>query len=125
MKDNNEKKSIVKSIKLSPNQLAVIEQKADEKGMKFSEYMVDCAVHGNQGITPQIAVRMQELVNMVTEIADSIDSRDYIRKEELRQKAYDFEGLFKSVTPQEKLDKLENNIGLFIEGGAEIWEYLK
>ena len=52
-------------------------------------------------------------------------SRDYVRKEELRQKAYDFEGLFKSVTPQEKLDKLENNIGLFIEGGAEIWEYLK
>lgn len=62
---------------------------------------------------------------MVTEIADSIDGRDYIRKEELKQKACDFEGLFKSVTPQEKLDKLENNIGLFIEGGAEIWEYLK
>ena len=125
MKDNNEKKFIVKSVKLSPNQLAVIEQKADEKGMKFSEYMLDCSLRGNHGITPQIAVRMQELVNMVMKIADSIDSRDYVRKEELRQKAYDFEGLFKSVTPQEKLDKLENNIGLFIEGGAEIWEYLK
>lgn len=93
--------------------------------MNFSEYMVDCAVHNSQGITPLITVKMQELVNMVTEIADSIDSRDYVRKEELRQKAYDFEGLFKSVTPQAKLDKLENNIGLFIEGGAEIWEYLK
>jgi len=125
MKDNNEKKSIVKSVKLSPNQLAVIEQKADEKGMKFSEYMVDCAIHCNESLTPLMAVKIQEMVNMVTEIADSIDSRDYIRKEELRQKAYDFEGLFKSVTPQEKLDKLENNIGLFIEGGAEIWEYLK
>jgi len=125
MRNEKEKKSIVKSIKLSPNQLAVIEQKADEKGMKFSEYMVDCAVHGNQSITPLMAVKIQEMVNMVTEIADSIDDRDYVRKEELRQKAYNFDGLFKSVTPQEKLDKLENNIGLFIEGGAEIWDYLK
>jgi len=125
MRNEKEKKSIVKSIKLSPNQLAVIEQKADEKCMKFSEYMVDCAVHGNESLTPLMAVKIQEMVNMVTEIADSLDSRDYIRKEELRQKAYDFEGLFKSVTPQEKLDKLKNNIGLFIEGGAEIWEYLK
>ncbi len=41
MKDNNEKKSIVKSVKLSPNQLAVIKKKADEKGMKFNEYIVD------------------------------------------------------------------------------------
>ncbi len=125
MKDNNEKKSIVKSVKLSPNQLAVIEQKAYEKGMKFSEYMLDCALHGNQGITPLVAVKIQEMVNMVEEIVDNLDSRDYIRKEELRQKAYDFEGLFKSVTPQEKYNKLESNMGLFIEGGAEIWEYLK
>lgn len=87
--------------------------------------MVDCAVHGNQGITPQIAVKMQELVNMAAEIADNLDSKDYIRKEELRQKAYDFDGLFKSVAPQEKYNKLESSLGLFIEGGAEIWEYLK
>lgn len=125
MRNEKEKKSIVKSIKLSPLQEQQIMEQAKQKGMNFSEYMVDCAVHGNQGITPQIAVKMQELVNMVIEIADSIDSRDYIRKEELRQKAYDFDGLFKSVTPQEKYNKLENNIGLFIEGGLGIWEYLK
>lgn len=125
MRSDNEKKSIVKTIKISPSQNDVIMRQAQAKGMNFSEYIVNCAVHNSQGITPLITVKMQELVNMVTEIADSIDSRDYVRKEELRQKAYDFEGLFKSVTPQAKLDKLENNIGLFIEGGAEIWEYLK
>mgnify|MGYP007012699331 FL=1 len=38
-----------------------------------------------------MAVRMQELVNMVLEIADSIDSSEYIRKEELRQKAHDLD----------------------------------
>ena len=58
-------------------------KKSKEKNLTFSSYMVDCAVHGNNSITPQMAVRMQELVNMVLEIADSIDSTEYIRKEEL------------------------------------------
>ena len=59
------------------------------------------------------------------DIADILDERDYIRKEELRQKAYDFEGLCTPLTPQEKYNKLENNIGLFVEGDYEIWEFLK
>lgn len=125
MRSENEKKSITKSVKMSPLQEQQIMEQAENKNMKFSEYMLDCALHGNQGITPYMAVKLQEMVNMVLEIADSLDSRDYIRKEELRQKAYDFDGLFKFVSPQEKYNKLENNIGLFIEGGAQIWEFLK
>lgn len=125
MRNEKEKESIVKSIKMSPLQEQQIMEQAEQKGMNFSEYMLDCALHGNQGVTSLIAVKMQEMMNMVEEIIDSIDSRDYIHKEELRQKAYDFDGLFKSVTPQEKYNRLEKNIGLFIEGGAEIWEYLK
>ena len=125
MRNENEKKSITKSVKISPNQERIIMEQAEKKGMNFSEYMLDCTLHNNQGITPYMAVKMQEMVNMVLEIADNLDSKDYMHKEELRQKAYDFEGLFKSVSPQEKLNRLENNIGLFVEGGAEIWEYLK
>jgi len=68
---------------------------------------------------------MQELVNMVLEIADSIDSTEYIRKEELRQKAYDLDGLFTSVSPQEKYENLEQKMGLFVEGGLDLWESLK
>lgn len=45
MRSEPEKKSIVKSIKLSPLQLQHIEEYADKKGMKFSEYMVDCAFY--------------------------------------------------------------------------------
>lgn len=82
MRSEKEKKSITKSIKLSPLQVQQIEEKAKEKNLTFSSYMVDCAVHGNNSITPQMAVRMQELVNMVLEIADSIDSSEYIRKAE-------------------------------------------
>ena len=68
---------------------------------------------------------MQELVNMVLEIADSIDSAEYIRKEELRQKAYDLDGLFTSVSPQEKYENLEQKMGLFVEGGLDVWESLR
>lgn len=125
MRNENEKKSVTKSIKMSPQQEQQIREQADKKGMNFSEYMLDCALHGNQGITPYMAVKMQEMVNIVKDIANSLDERYYIHKEELRQKAHDFEGLFTSVSPQEKYNRLENNIGLFVEGGYEIWEYLK
>ena len=125
MKSESEKKSVVKSIKLSPSQLQQIEEKANEKNMTFSSYMVDCALHNNQGITPQIVVRYQELVNMVQEIADNINRNDYIRKEELRRKADDLCELFYPVTPIEKYENLERKMGLFIEGGLDIWESLK
>ena len=82
-------------------------------------------MHHDPGITPQMVVRMQELVNMVLEIADSIDSTEYIRKEELRQKAHDLDGLFTSVSLQEKYANLERKMGLFVEGGLDLWESLK
>lgn len=125
MRNENEKKSITKSIKMSPLQEQQIREQAEKKGMNFSEYMLDCTLYNNQSVAPYMAVKMQEMVNMVLEIADNLDSKDYIRREELRQKANDFEGLFKSISPQEKLNRLENNIGLFVEGGMEIWESLK
>lgn len=124
MKNENEKKSVTKSIKMSPQQEKQIREEADKKGMNFSEYMLDCALHG-KGITPYMTVKMQEMVNIVKNIADSLDERDYIRREELRKKTHDFEGLCTPITPQEKYNKLENNIGLFVEGGYEIWESLK
>lgn len=125
MKSEKEKKSITKSVKMSPLQLQKIEEQAEKKNMNFSEYMIDCALHSNQRVTPYIAVKMQEIVNIVKDIADSLDEKEYIRREELRQKAHDFEGLCTPLTPQEKYNKLENNIGLFVEGGYEIWESLK
>lgn len=125
MKSEKEKKSLTKSIKMSSLQEQQIKEQAEQKGMNFSEYMLDCALHNNYGITPLMAVKMQEMVNIVKDIADSLDERDYIRREELRQKAHDFEGLITPVSPHEKYNKLENNIGLFVEGGYEIWESLK
>ena len=47
MRSKEEKKSITKSIKLSPLQVQQIEEKAKEKNLTFSSYMVDCAVNGS------------------------------------------------------------------------------
>ncbi len=125
MKSEKEKKSIVKSIKISPNQERIIMEKAEQKNMKFSEYMVDCAIHNSQSVTPHMAVKMQEMINIVRDIADNLDENDYIKKETLREKADEFEGLFIPVSPQEKLNKLENSMSVFIERGYQIWESLK
>ena len=125
MRSEEEKKSIIKSIKLSPTQLRQIEEKAAEKNMSFGGYMVDCATHENNAVTPQIAVKFQELVNIVHYIADNLDGQDYMRKEELRQKADNLGELFNFVTPKEKYENLERKMELFVEGGLGVWEYLK
>lgn len=65
---------------------------------------------------------------MAYEICDSIEESDYIRREEFKQKIMDFDDILThqiKETPQEKYNKLEKNIGLFIEGGNEIWASLK
>lgn len=86
MRSEREKKSITKSIKLSPSQVQQIEEKAKEKNLTFSSYMVDCAVHGNNSITPQVVVRMQELVNMVLEIAAVLTARNIFEKKNCGRK---------------------------------------
>ena len=75
MRSENEKKSIVKSIKLSPLQEQQIKKLADEKGMNFSEYMVHCALHNSNGITPQMAVKMQEMTVMIIYIKRNSDRK--------------------------------------------------
>ncbi|MDD6097368.1 MAG: hypothetical protein PUB66_01350 [Oscillospiraceae bacterium] len=125
MRSNNEKKSIVKSIKLSPLQVQQIEEKADKKGMKFSEYMLDCALHGEKGITPEYAVKMQELVNMVLEFADTLDENEYQRRDLYRQKASAFAEMFAPVNPVEKLNDTKQQINNILKGGEDIWESLK
>lgn len=125
MKKESEKKSIVKSIKLSPSQEEQIKLKAQEKNMTFSAYLVDCAVHGSDCITPQMAVKLQEIVNLVSEIYEDTDADDYIKKETLRQKADDLSDLFKSVAPKEKYKNYKKNVEALMEGAEGVWESLK
>lgn len=74
MKREAEKKSITKSIKLSPNQEETIMRKAKEKNMNFSQYLVDCAMHTDSKITPKTAVNIQNILGFARFIAEKGDS---------------------------------------------------
>ena len=74
MKREAEKKSITKSIKLSPNQEELIMRQAGEKNMNFSQYVLDCAMHPDSKITPEIAVNIQNILGYARLIAEKGDN---------------------------------------------------
>ena len=73
MRKESEKKNRSTSLRMTENQFAVIEQKAQEKGMSVSSYMIDSAVHGSNALTPVLLVRMQDIVNEACEIIATDD----------------------------------------------------
>lgn len=70
MRSEDEKKTIIKSLKMTKNECSTIEEKAKENGKSFSRYMVDSAVNGGQNtLSPQIPVMVTNIVNAAEEIA--------------------------------------------------------
>ena len=123
MKAENEKKK-TRSIKVSNNQYAIIKQKADERHMSFSEYVVDCAVHGNQSLTPEIAVKVQSIVNTVNDLADRLSYEEYETKERLYQQSKELDDLF-DHSPLNDYAEIVKNIDKIAEGADSLWVYLK
>lgn len=73
---DNEKKTITKSMKMSPDIVKHIENEAKKKNMNFSQYMIDRAVHGDNSLTPEILCRMENIIQrclMVVSINNSSD----------------------------------------------------
>ena len=123
MKAENEKKK-TRSIKVSDNQYAIIKQKADERHMSFSEYVVDRAVHGNQSLTPEIAVKVQSIVNAVNDLADRLSYEEYETKERLYQQSKELDDLF-DYSPLNDYAEIVKNIDKIAEGADSLWVYLK
>lgn len=123
MKAENEKKK-TRSIKVSDNQYAIIKQKSDERHMSFSEYVVDCAVHGNQSLTPEIAVQVQSIVNTVNDLADRLSYEEYETKERLYQQSKELDDLF-DQSPLKDYAKIVKSIDKIAEGADSLWVYLK
>ena len=123
MKAENEKKK-TRSIKVSDNQYAIIKQKADERHMSFSEYVVDRAVHGNQSLTPEIAVKVQSIVNAVNDLADRLSYEEYETKERLYQQSKELDDLF-DYSPLNDYAEIVKNIDKIVEGADSLWVYLK
>ena len=55
--------------------------------MSFSEYVVDCAVHGNNSLTPQIAVQVQAMANTALDLADRLPYEDMLLKRSYTSRA--------------------------------------
>lgn len=125
MKKDNEKKNITKSIKISQNQYDIIKQKADERHMNFSEYVVDCAVHGNNSLTPQIAVKVQSIANTALDLADRLPYEEYATKEKLYQQSKELDDLFHVDSPLENYAKMIKEIDEIIKGADSLWVSLK
>ena len=124
MKNEKEKKK-TRSIKVSDNQYTIIKQKADEKHMSFSEYVVDCAVHGNNVITPQIAVKVQEIANTALDLADRLSYEEYDAKDRLYQQSKELNDLFHVDSPLDNYAKIIKDIDKIVEGADSLWVYLK
>ena len=61
----------------------IIEQKAKERGLAISLFMVECSVHSHECLIPENKAKIQNLVNKVCMIAEEIapDRIEELRKE--------------------------------------------
>ncbi len=66
MKKESEKKKPT-AIRLSDDERHTVEAKAKAKGMRPTSYIAFMAVHGEQGISPEVMVRIQDVVNRAFE----------------------------------------------------------
>jgi len=91
MKKESEKKKPT-AIRLSDDERRIVEAKAKAKGMPLSSYITFMAVHGEHGITPEVLVRIQDIVNHALEI---IKQSDYHEAALLQMEVNDLWSLLK------------------------------
>ncbi len=63
MRDPKEKKGMVTSIRLTEEQHQRVKKQAEQHGMTMSNYIITTAVHGENLLTPEQVVRLQNIVN--------------------------------------------------------------
>lgn len=83
MRAESDKKNKKTSITMAQGDFEIIAQRAKEKGMGVSPYMVECSVHSQESVTPEKKAKMQNVVNKLCMIAEDIapDKVNDIRRE--------------------------------------------
>ncbi len=83
MRAESDKKNKKSSITMTESDYEIIAAKARERGMGVSPYMVNCALHSEEGVTPEKKARMQTIVNNLCMRAEDIapEMVNRIRKE--------------------------------------------
>lgn len=125
MKKQSEKKTMTKSIKLSQNEYEQIQKQAAEKRMNFSEYIIDSAIHRQNTITPQIAVKVQEIANTALDLADRLSYDEYATKRKLQTQVDNLNELFHKESLLDNYAKIIQDIEKITEGADALWVYLK
>lgn len=69
MKKESEKKTNVTSIRLSKEQHQKVQEQAAKNGMTISNYLITKAVNNDNGLTPGIMAKVQDIANHATELA--------------------------------------------------------
>lgn len=72
MRAESDKKNKKTSITMTESDFEIIAQRAKERGMGVSPYMVDCAVHSQDSVTPEKKAKMQTMFNKLCMIAEDI-----------------------------------------------------
>lgn len=71
------------SITMTDEDYSIIERKARLKGMKISPYMVQCALHHDDNLTPEVKAKIQTVINYACKIVEQYDhaAAEYIHEE--------------------------------------------
>ena len=82
MKAENDKRNVRTSVTMTQNDSETITQKAKEKGLSVSSYMVLSSVHPNEN-TPETMAKYQNMINHVCRIMEEVapERIDEVRKE--------------------------------------------
>ena len=75
MRAENEKRNVVKSLKMTKQQEELIMKKAKEQNMSFSSYVLSRAIHDNSELTPEIVSIIQEIVNQIQNCSNDLKIR--------------------------------------------------
>ena len=84
MRNQEDKREIITSVRLSVHQRDEIQKKADEHHMSMGSYMVYAAMHANTQFDPVIAVHTQNILNTALRLAKQYEPETWeeLKKEE-------------------------------------------
>ena len=77
----NQNKTVVKTLILSQGTAEKIEAAARSRGMDFSEYLLDCALHRECRLTPELVCKMENILQRCSDCIESNKLKKWLRKE--------------------------------------------
>jgi uncharacterized protein (DUF1778 family) len=74
MRSDDEKKDKLCSFRANPEERQIIRENAEKCGLNLSEYMLRRCTKTENSITPEVMVKIQDIVNLACSLADEKNS---------------------------------------------------